>query len=107
VYNLIGEYKEAFFYLQKKLSCTSLSFLCEVGFKKPHETGEAIGLFYALSGVLLAFARNLIAIKKEKIEFKPDFNSPGYKICAECIFQIRPVNIIKVLMIIRKGDASK
>jgi hypothetical protein len=61
-------------------------------------TGLLCGVFWSLAGVLTSFLSNSIETKKKYVSIEPDFNAMVFIVDFYCIFRIKLVHIIVLVM---------
>lgn len=93
-------------YVLGKVKVESLNLNIVIGTGDAFYTGIATGVGWSIIGIILSFISNNITVNKKVINVTPEFNRKRLHMNLICIFNIKFVHIIVVLIKIALGGSD-
>jgi hypothetical protein len=85
-------------YLEDKLIFNEFNLYIREGTGNAYYTGIFCGLFWSLAGIMTSFLSSIFKTLKKCVAIEPDFNQQALIINLYCIFNIKFVHIIVLVM---------
>ncbi|HOQ38088.1 MAG TPA: DUF2953 domain-containing protein [Acetivibrio sp.] len=97
-----GVVKRVLEYLKCRAAIRKLNLVIEFGTGNASHTGILTGIAWTILGIMLTYIDNYIEINEKNINIKPNFVEKKFNIDLYCIFRVRIVHIIIIVLMIRR-----